>query len=682
MIIKRVSLAGFRGAKNPLSLELGTGFTIITGRNGTGKSTLADAIEFALTGSVSKYAASSERSENVNDYLWWRGSGAPTERSVRISFADGAATTAEIVRTPEGLSVEGLSSIEEILCRQEISPQDGVQVWCRTSIIRDEQITSFSVDIGETDRYAFVREAVGSLREFPVLERRLKEIGKDLADRRGRADKELAGVRGKLQMAAASLARAEAEHRQGSEVALAEESLRSALGLTGDRITLSTGGEKLSRHLRSGFEALSALVPRLNAALSERDRLQSPATIEAHDVAHRRVSALQSRLEELRQKSEQLERAWNESRIREEFVASLAVLHEHGKRLGLQEGRCPLCNSVVGQEQYELSLANILDRISRTSQELGRLAAERRAIADEVRSTDRDLDSARRAEAELAVQAESNARLLGSLREEATLLGISSDAFDSGGVSAVLARVDSLKRELSSVDQNRAVLAASLAYSRLAEEEIEMRTLRETEANLSSQLARIEAADNAVRDAQHDLKTFVADKIDDYLAAIEPLLRELYQRLRPHSDWTSVKYLIRGEVRKYLSLVVGDNLNLRFMFSSGQRRAVGLAFLLAVTLARPWCRLETVILDDPVQHVDDFRALHLVETLAAVRQTGRQIICAVEDPELAKLLARRLRASQLGEGRLIQLQYSPGVGVSVMREENVFPFARTLLRSA
>jgi len=675
-------MVGFRGAKDPLSLDFGTGFTIITGRNGSGKSTVADAIEFALTGSVSKYASSSERSEDVNDYLWWRGAGSSTERSVRVTFTEGDAAAAEIVRTPDALHVKGSPNIEGILCQQDISPQDGVQVWCRTSIIRDEQITSFSVDIRETDRYAFVREAVGSLRDFPILEQRLKEISRDLTERRGRADKEIVGLRGKLEMAGASLARAEAEQKPGSEISHAEASLRSALGFTGDRIALGAESEKLSRDLRSRFERLSALVPRLNAAFSERERLQSPAVVEARTVANNRVSALQSQREELQRMIERLDRAWNESRTREEFAASLAVLHEHGKRLGLQSGRCPLCNSAIDQDQYEVALANILEAVGRTSQELARLASERRKVADDLRSTERELDSARRAEADFSLQAESNAQLLASLREEAGSLGIGPDVFESSGVSGVLARVDSLKKELSFVDQNRAILAASLAYSRLAEEEITTRTLRETEGNLSSALARIEVAENTIKAAQHELKTFVAGAIDDYLAAIEPLLRELYQRLRPHSDWTNVKYLIRGEVRKYLSLVVGDSLNLRFMFSSGQRRAVGLAFLLAVTLARPWCRLQTVILDDPVQHVDDFRALHLVETLAAVRQTGRQIICTVEDPELAKLLARRLRASRLGEGRLIQLQYSPGGGVSVMREESLFPFARTLLRSA
>src|SRR3546814_11972176 len=48
------------------------------------------------------------------------------------------------------------------------------------------------------------------------------------------------------------------------------------------------------------------------------------------------------------------------------------------------------------------------------------------------------------------------------------------------------------------------------------------------------------------------------------------------------------------------------------------------------------------MLDDPVQHVDDFRTVHLAELAAQLLAEGRQIVCAVEDAALAELLSRRL----------------------------------------
>ena len=117
-------------------------------------------------------------------------------------------------------------------------------------------------------------------------------------------------------------------------------------------------------------------------------------------------------------------------------------------------------------------------------------------------------------------------------------------------------------------------------------------------------------------------------------------------------------------------------MNPRYTFSSGQRRAIGLAFLLAVHLSRPWCRLRTLILDDPVQHIDDFRALHLVEVLSAVRRLGQQIICAVEDEELAELMCRRVRSARDGEGLLVRMGYRTGEGAVVESARAVTPAVR------
>jgi ABC-type cobalamin/Fe3+-siderophores transport system ATPase subunit len=78
--------------------------------------------------------------------------------------------------------------------------------------------------------------------------------------------------------------------------------------------------------------------------------------------------------------------------------------------------------------------------------------------------------------------------------------------------------------------------------------------------------------------------------------------------------------------------------------------------LLAIHLSRRWCQWKSLLLDDPVQHIDDYRALNLVEVLAAIRRSGRQILVAVEDAALADLLCRRLRSS-IGEiGRRFELQ--------------------------
>ncbi len=58
MRLDYLELCGFRGFRERQRVDFGPGFTVICGRNGVGKSTLCDAVEFALTGQIDKYLVS------------------------------------------------------------------------------------------------------------------------------------------------------------------------------------------------------------------------------------------------------------------------------------------------------------------------------------------------------------------------------------------------------------------------------------------------------------------------------------------------------------------------------------------------------------------------------------------------------------------------------------------------
>ncbi len=210
---------------------------------------------------------------------------------------------------------------------------------------------------------------------------------------------------------------------------------------------------------------------------------------------------------------------------------------------------------------------------------------------------------------------------------------------------------------------------------------LDIEELREEFDKLADAVSQSRAAASFARDIERSVKRVSAEIIDERLAQISPLLNELYQRLRPHADWRTIDYSIRGDVKRFLSLKVGDGLNPQFIFSSGQRRAAGLAVLLSVHLARAWTPFRSLLLDDPVQHIDDFRALHLVEVLAALRLDGRQIICAVEDPALADLLCRRLVSTTDEPGRRYDIDLGPEGSTSVLTAEEVPPMPVDVLRN-
>ncbi len=172
-----------------------------------------------------------------------------------------------------------------------------------------------------------------------------------------------------------------------------------------------------------------------------------------------------------------------------------------------------------------------------------------------------------------------------------------------------------------------------------------------------------------------------SETLDRRLERVLPLMSELYRRLRPHPVWNDIEYSIRGDVRRFLKLQVGEALNPQFLFSSGQRRATGLAFLLSVNLSLAWSRWRTILLDDPVQHVDDFRTVHLAELIAQLVSEKRQIICAVEDAALADLLCRRLPVNRPQGARRVTLGPDTDGALAKLAERFVSPLVRNSLLS-
>ena len=238
------------------------------------------------------------------------------------------------------------------------------------------------------------------------------------------------------------------------------------------------------------------------------------------------------------------------------------------------------------------------------------------------------------------------------------------------------------KSETARLEQALFILEASSAHDRVMSLEARVNQLRAQVDEETSKLTAAERAVEAARQVDSADKDVANQILMEQFHTVMPLLKELYQRLRPHADWRDIEMDFGGRVRASLNLTVGDGRNPQFIFSSGQRRAAGIAFLLAIHLSRPWCRFRSVLLDDPVQHIDDFRALNLVEVLSAIRRTGRQVIIAVEDPSLADILCRRLRSTATQPGRRFELATETNGSASILQQIDVFPLPGEILKTA
>lgn len=673
-----VEVCGFRGFRDKVRVNFGSGFTVITGRNGVGKSTICDAVEFALTGSIDKYAVEKAAQESLNDYLWWRGAGRPSSHYVTASFKMDDGKSFAITRSRESGADKSADQIEAAFC-QSTRPDDALRQLCRTSIIRDEWIAALSVDLSETERFELVRSALGLGQgaDFGARAKAvLKAVDSTQAARRNAYD----AARSQLTVALTHLSEAKEAVSRAGDVSAAMQTLAAST---------PNGPEELIARLAAARAVLTEGRARLGATgeaiaqgrevLEVRRRLESPEAVKAREEAGVRLErAAKSKSEAERHVADAMRGLELEERGNA-IAASLAALIEHGQRLGRHDGRCPLCAATRTDDEFVAGLELARQRMAALA---SGVAAARQRAADARELAARATAEFEQAEAaSKAIEAEWS-RL--TAREKAH-----TELFERNGLELRFVRdPEGLQRYHATerdrlIDLERAMLTleASQSVSKISSQEERVAALRRAAEDAAAQLESAERALATAKAMDRAVRSISGEIIDERLAQISPLLNELYQRLRPHYDWRSIEYSIRGDVRRFLSLRVGDGLNPQFVFSSGQRRAAGLAFLLSVHLARAWTSWRTLLLDDPVQHIDDFRAIHLIEVLAAFRLDQRQIVCAVEDEALAELLCRRLVGTSDSTGKRYNLDIGLDGATTVVSETDVPPMPAGVLRS-
>jgi len=668
-----VEMTGFRCFRRRTRIDLPHGFLVITGRNGTGKSTLIDAVEFALTGTIGKYRAESGGNERIQDYFWWRGTGDAEGHSVKVGFVTEAGTSIELTRSRDQGASLSAAQITELLCSTGF--RDSAENVCRSSIIRDELITALSWDQTDTARFEFVRSALGArppVEAGVTLPSALQMTQRSLSDTEREA--EVAGAR--VRATLGDLAEATALAQRAADLHGAVTALQAIVGGQIAEISqLLPIGRRYIVERRLALQAVRAIEGDVATVHQLRQQVEDAHYLERVRVTTERLATLNRAHEEsLRAITNAEERIATEEAQSAE-AALFASLLESGERLGLRDGNCPLCGTRQDEAHYREVLLSLRQRVSAVSASLLEARSELSTRKRQEEATRAELMVAQSEHREVVeVQQrlqDTEGRALSAWRR---IRGSDIKLPSAGDVER---QVLGEEEQVARLERHILVLEASQAIDRIARLEQTVGIAREEFEKLTARAGRLKAAVADMKEAERAIKRANGEVVDERLASISPLLSELYYRLRPHRDWRTIDYRIRGDVRRFLSLRVGDDLNPQFMFSSGERRAAGLAFLLAVSLSRPWCQWQTLILDDPVQHVDDFRALHLVEVLSAIRRDGRQVICAVEDSELGELMCRRLRSTIESPGARLDLEFDGEVGSHIEKWSPISPLPET-----
>jgi chromosome segregation protein len=639
MKLAYVDLCGFRGYQKAVRFEFAEGFTIIDGRNGVGKSTIFDAIEFALTGTITKYLDARASGESVSDYIWWNGESTTiTERYVEIGFSDGY-NTHSIRRTPRDNILLDVSRTTNQLVDQGRAPKGAIAQLCAATIIRDEHIARLSLDLKEGERFTLLRDAIGATDADEWISRAQKLVSAAAA-RLKSAQSEVDEANAALQGIIRQIDQARSALPAAALVLDATARLQANLSTTQQ-------GEKLSVTARERVARINGRVELLTELNRGSQSIKQVRTdlIQLNAAVRSAIDTLKLAEEEFKTKDASVVGAPGSSEL-SKHARQLEQLVALGRELGLHDGACPLCVTKIDHEHFQSGMESALTLAKHLDAE---------AVLRATRERERELAEA------IYAQARERLQLLTArqLEAQASILD-----FEQRCAEANLKEPEEgeISKELSGAEIERTgiladlrILEAMSVSSLLAKAIDDEQTARARISRVELRVGRARLAESRAKAIHDAARRAAAETLDQRLDRVLPLMAELYKRMRPHPIWQDIEYSIRGDVRRFLKLQVGNQINPQFVFSSGQRRATGLAFLLSLNLSIAWSRWKSILLDDPVQHVDDYRTVNLAEVLSHLCAGGRQIICAVEDSALADLMCRRLPKSGQHFGKRISL---------------------------
>ena len=606
--LRSVEVRAFRGIGSMATLEFepGPGLTLVIGRNGSGKSSFAEALEMLMTRSCRRWAGR----PTVDWEHGWRNIHAKDRPLIRATFAVEGAQRVVAKRVWGDDAIES-DSIEVA--------RDGERVEGFTALGWDTGLAAYRPFLSYSELATLVEEpsrlydqleSILGLEDVAAARKRLGDARKNRT--REKKDTRDALKRLLTQLAASDDPRTETcrEALSGRKWALDEVERI----LTGD----------------ADSEAVADV-----AALQRLTQIEPPPStplLEAAEDLGKAVAA-ESALEK-----ESAERADQFARILEQALA----MHEH------TDGRCPVCEQALPDGW----IAHAKDR----SKEAARLA---KAIRDARRQT-QEATRALRSKIQRAPTDLARAPELG-LGDETLRLWQTWEAVPTEGPTPLIAHVEEHALHLEEAVAKLKAAAATRrqelhdAWTPISRALGEWLPKGRRVVAGSELLARLKKAEDWLAGVEEDLR-------NDRFEPIAERAQQIWEMLRQESSVSLQRVELekagrRRKVKLNVTVDGKESVALAVM-SQGELNALALSlFLPRMTL--PDTPFRFLVIDDPVQAMDPLKVDGLARVLADVAAT-RQVIVFTHDTRLPEAV-RRLQIP----GRIVEVLRHPDSNVDV-----------------
>lgn len=670
-VLRHIRLKAFRGFRDAQNLELDASAIIVSGPNGTGKTSLFDAIQWCLTGSLSRVEdlrAKRNIEHIVNQYRI----GDRAEVDLTLAF-DGTEVLLKRVGDHRGSSLElhnpaigssyGDEAEEALRDLLSIGADVGLELSLATTGLMQQDVMRAMLQAKPAERYRHISTilGLGALEDFEDAVRAAAADANKLAEANESeqigAESRLTDVQQRLNAARVRL------EQQPSREALRADFERSwpiapewmvapkvpSHDITEYRQLAATAAEVTGTvvSLRQQAEALQA----------RGEDLGGPVEDSALRTASRLVATVQSQLEE---KESARGAALQELGVAEQVATEMTRLA--AVAIPLLTHVCPVCRQSIDQSQISSSLRE-------RSGETATILALRKGLQE----AEHDLKSVQQslAEAEsglVALEASSSAWD----RHVALQAHISSEVLELRKANFEIRLGEHLEEwAVRSGEANTYLetlrqinLAAADALATQGQSVELARYESEIDSFAAAAADRKARAEESRRRAS-TLKTLLQSTIDarvevteKQFRSVQPLVADIFGRLDPHPTFKSIDFELDTYYRKGTTsplvrdLVEGISADPLVIFSTSQANIAALSYFLAMGWSAGERALPFVLLDDPIQSMDDINVLGFADLSRHLR-ISRQLAVSTHERRFASLLERKLAPRQPNESTLV-----------------------------
>ena len=671
--LKSLRIEAFRGFRDPGSFDLDASAVILGGPNGTGKTSVFDALQWVLLGSLERLEILRARrtvEHIVNSYRL----GDRASVTLVLKIDDDEVTLCRRGdRSGSTLEVNGVAEralfadAAETWLRHTLMPHqpDEFASTLMASGLLQQDVMRSILEAKPSERFAHISAVLG-LRDLELFQEAVDDAVKHATEQRRQADQKLADAIRSSEATGSKLEEVVTRVTQRASVDVARTAIADALARLPDGLTTDAEAvfddldpmalAGISRHLSQEVADLRAGSLRLRREQSELAPVPSPELLDELGRSGHEAEEELARAEAAVQRTSAVLSAAEKSAEQTTRLAASAI--------PLLSETCPVCQQPIDAQAVEAHLTELVDdrsQLIRARQALDMATAEYRAAESRSQNLSRELIAGKqlwhswqlmseRAES-LSIRL---ARLAASPCEPFSVQLTSMDDIEQLGPE-ICARLDILalacERYADTVREALTTGDLAIARSELKDRESLVKARRTRAEQAQARASQLKQLAEATTRARLDV---TAQRFD----AIEPLVRDIYSRLDPHPAFTMLGFTHDMYYGKGTSTAIvtdegaGVDADPLIVFSASQANIASLSYFLAMSLSAGQHALPFVLLDDPLQSMDDINVLGFADLCRFLR-SERQLIVSTHDRRFANLLRRKLAPRHRSDQTLI-----------------------------